>query len=225
LQHLLQLQFGRLGEIDLRLFLVLAALLAAGHSLFAATFVLKSGKKIEGKLLYEDREMIRLRDNSGTNMSIRKSLLDQDATRAENARVVPVAVQIAPDVRETPRPKLAVKTYSNVGSSGVRQNRLTTSNNSGQQLRETRRELDRLTQACRSAGGGSSRGGVLRTVTYMVHGKPVRITGYWANPSDIENAKRLCKRAIQAEQNWLSARQNWEDSQRASTSSASTTAK
>jgi len=206
------------------LFLLFTVLLAAGHTLFAATFVLKSGKKIEGRLLYEDRETVRLRDDSGTNLSIRKSLLDQDATVAANLRVVPVTVQITSQVNEAPRPKPATKTYTNVASIAVRKNRLVRSNNPERQLRETRREFDRLTQACRSAGGTSSRGGVLRTVTYIVHGKPVRITGYWANPADIENAKSICKRAIQAEHDWLSAKRYWVDSQHASSATFSTSA-
>ncbi len=207
----------------LRIFLTLAVLLVADHSLFAATFVFKTGKKIEGKLLYEDRETIRILDRSGTNMSIRKSLLDQEATDAVNARVVPVAVQVQSEVRYASRP--AAKTYTNASVIRVRSNHPVTTGNPERQLRETRREYERLTQACRSAGGGPSRGGVLRTMTYKVHGKPVRVTGYWANPSDIENAKRICKRAIQAEQDWLSAKQNWQDSQRASIAGSTATAK
>lgn len=211
----------------LRLFLVLVTLLVAGHSLFAATFVFKTGKKIEGKLLYEDRKTIRILDRSGTNMSIRKSLLDQASTAAANVNVLPVAIQTQPEVREAPRPRLAAKTYTNVAVIPGRTYRPLTSSNPNRQLRETRREYERMALACRSAGGGPAHGGVLRTVTYIVHGNPVRITGYWANPSDIENAKRICKWAIQAEQDWLLAKKTWEDSQPASSAipSASPTAK
>ncbi len=157
-------------------------------------------------------------------MSIRRNLLDQRSTAAANLRALPVATQIEPIAGETPRAKLAPRIYTNVGSIAVRQNRASPSNDPERQLRETRREFERLTHACRSVGGGPARNGILRTVTYMVHGKPVRITGYWANPSDIEIAKRICNRAIQAEQNWLLAKQTWEDSRRASTPNVSASA-
>ena len=208
----------------MRILFVFAALLAAGHSLFATTFVLKSGKKIEGRILYEDLETVRIRDSAGTRMSIRKSLLDQESTAAANVREVQIAIQINPDIPKSSRSTLPRQTYSRVPAIPVLQNG--DGHDWERQLRTAQREYNRLTQACKSAGGGPSRG-VLRTVTYMVHGKPVRITGYWANPADIENAKRVCKRAMEAEQNWFSAKQEWEEFQRSAhtVSSLSTTAK
>jgi hypothetical protein len=73
------------------------------------------------------------------------------------------------------------------------------------------REFVRLQGACRGAGTGPNLSKILRTHTYTVNGKPVRITGYWADPANIEEAKQICARAIASEETLTQARRGYRD--------------
>jgi hypothetical protein len=62
-----------------QLFLLLSVWLFFSHSTFGFTVVLKSGKKIEGTWIDENRTTIRIRDQQGTVLVFKKSTLDSAA--------------------------------------------------------------------------------------------------------------------------------------------------
>ncbi len=53
-------------------------------SLLADILVLKNGKKVEGSLIYQDDEVFQLRDTMGIIITVKKSQIDQEATRKLN---------------------------------------------------------------------------------------------------------------------------------------------
>jgi hypothetical protein len=64
--------------------LIFFFLLIHVQSLFAVTVVLKSGKKIEGELISEERTVVRIRANDGMDYSLNMIHIDRDATIAAN---------------------------------------------------------------------------------------------------------------------------------------------
>ena len=199
------------------IFLILSLMLchSSAHS---SVFIFKSGKKIDGITRYENDETIRIVESSGLEMTLRKSELNLPATLAAN---------IQPDFTapiETPRPvavveslatKPVIKVYTN-RDLGVRQVSFTppeieTGPSWKKSLAKLEREFLRLQSACRNAGTGPNLSKVLRSETYSVNGKKMHITGYFADPANIEEAKQICRRAIQTEETLHQARQSFQD--------------
>src|SRR5207244_10726906 len=73
--------------------LVVSFLLIVSNLALGFTVVLKSGKKIEGAWLDEDRDTIRLKDEKGTILVFRKSTLDFEAMRAASRMQTSAAQQ------------------------------------------------------------------------------------------------------------------------------------
>ena len=68
----------------MKILVCLLCLMAFATSGFSYTVVLKSGKKIEGTLLSEDENTLRIKDADGLTISYRKLQLDLEATRLAN---------------------------------------------------------------------------------------------------------------------------------------------
>ena len=51
----------------------------------------------------------------------------------------------------------------------------------------------------------------MKTHTYDVKGRKVQITAYWADPANIEDAKEICSKAIQTEDNLEEARKQFQE--------------
>lgn len=65
-------------------FLILVFLFV--HPLFAYTVILKSGKRIEGTFIAEDKATLQIKDSRGVILSFKRELLDLDFMARENAK-------------------------------------------------------------------------------------------------------------------------------------------
>jgi len=182
-------------------------------------FIFKTGKRVQGTLLYEDASTIRIRTSDGLLMSLNKNSLNQEAMRAVN-------------VEEQRKQKTLEQVESAVAGAGneSQTNRQNDADQKKEKIhvitnievhREVRRvasleqrklraqkakaEYDRLKNQCRAAGASPPGKGILRTDEYTVHGKRVKVTGYWADPKEIERAKMVCAKARVAEAEWIDA--------------------
>jgi hypothetical protein len=163
---------------------------------FAETFVLHNGRRIEGRLQVEEKDCLRIIDATGIQMVLKKDSLDWKAMQVANqARISEnTTTNTVVDTATTPSVSPhAVLTNRDVVATRPRRS-------SKDEIRNAERELARLANECRSAGASSDSMRVWRTTTYIVHGKKVTVSGYWAHPKNIENAKRICSSANQAQQ-------------------------
>jgi hypothetical protein len=58
-------------------------------------------------------------------------------------------------------------------------------------------EYNRLRASCRTAGGDPNSNKEFRTDTYKVEGKEVVVSGYWADPKEVERAQQICRKAME----------------------------
>lgn len=176
--------------------LVLVLFLISG-SAFAYTFVLKSGKRLEGVFLYEEDTTIRIEDHTGVQMTLKKSQLDFAAMSALNY-IQETDTQAVEEPPEAPSPARTVRQFTTPVAPPIQfdPTKMESEAYWQKQVSTARRSLERLKAACRNAGSSSKYGKVLRTETYWIDGKPVNVTGYWAHPANVENAKRVCNDAI-----------------------------
>jgi hypothetical protein len=184
-------------------------------SAHTATFIFNSGKSVQGEILFEDGKTIRIRESSGLDMTLRKSELNLAATRVSNViRSEAVAESPAGEERRSvevkPQTRRSVKVYTNRDARShdapLRMPQPETNEAWQSSVAKMEREFTRLQGACRGAGTGPNLSRVWRSHTYNVEGKQVRVTGYWADPANIEEAKQICARAIQAEERLQQAR-------------------
>jgi hypothetical protein len=199
------------------IFLILALILchSSAHS---DVYIFKSGKKIDGTTRYENAETIRIVESNGLEMTLRKSELNLPATLAANVRpafTAPVEVLPPAAVEQTPAPQPVVKVYTNrdlrLQKASFTPPEIETDSSWKKSLAKLEREYLRLQGACRNAGTGPNLSKVLRSETYYVNGKKLQVTGYFADPANIAEAKQICSRAIQTEEMLQQARQNFED--------------
>ena len=189
------------------------------HSAQGAVFIFKSGKSIQGEIRYEDHATIRILEESGLEMTLRKSELNLSATTSANERAARMVLQAEekPEV-VTAKPeeeKRRARLYTNrdvqVEAAPFVAPQPETNQAWQKSLAKLEREFARLQGACRGAGTGPNLSKILRSHTYTVNGKPVRITGYWADPANIEHAKQICARAIATEETLHQARRSYRD--------------
>jgi len=187
-----------------RIFL-LVLLLCVSHA-HAYQFVFKNGKSIQGSILYEDGSLYRIVDTTGIEMRIRKTELNLPATQAANVVTeVPVVEPVVQPQTETTQPaRRPARVYSNVDVGGASHLASAPADPHSEtawrtHISKLERDFARLQAQCRGAGTGPDLSKVRRTDSYRVNGKTVHITGYWADPANIESAKKICRRAIQTE--------------------------
>ncbi len=185
-----------------------------------SVFIFKSGKSVNGAVRYEDHSTIRILESSGLEMTLRKSELNLSATNAanvtrENSEPANISdtgkMNVAPAATE----KRFVKVYTN---RDVRKERVSfappdpeSSQAWKRSLTKLEREFVRLQGACRGAGTGPNLSKILRSHTYNVRGKRVHVTGYWADPANIEEAKQICEHAIHTESALHQARRGFQN--------------
>ena len=150
-------------------------------------------------------------------MTLRKNELNLAATKAANVVLAPV-VQIAPLIEEQAapeKPKAPAKVYTNRDVRSKATSFVPPNPESMQSwkasLSKLEREFTRLQGACRGAGTGPNLSKVLTSRTYNVQGKKVRVTGYWADPENIRDAKQICDRALDSEKTLEQARRGFQD--------------
>lgn len=177
--------------------LVLAFAVACPY-VSANTFILKNGKRIEGVVQVEDQDSLRIIDSTGVRMTLKKDSVNWEQVRTVNSSL-PQPGPVTPLPESNVQPPLVkpvvVLTNRDVVAQRPRYR------NAKEEIRVAERELNRLSDACRAAGASSPSMRVWTTTTYIVHGKAVTVSGYWAHPANIENAKRICNSANEAQQN------------------------
>ena len=176
--------------VQVGLILCLCSSLASAY-----TFVFKTGKQIEGTIQYEDSTTIRIVDASSVAMSLNRNSLNFDATAAAN----PVVVE--PQESETTEQEEAGSFQAEPArASSVQINREIHSEKYWKdRLQKAKKDYSRLQQDCRIAGGSRTGNETLQTRKYLVNGKTVRVTGYWADPENIRSANAVCKKALKAQ--------------------------
>jgi|GEM_PF-3135258 len=203
----------------MRATIFLSLMLLCHSSVHANQFIFKNGKAIQGSILYEDAWIYRITDSTGVEMRLRKSELDVTATESANVFSGLRVSEPAPQAPKTAvSAKRTVPLYSNRDVQSVQSIAFTPPNPESEQawlrsLSRLEREFVRFQKACRGAGTGPNLSKILRTHTYEVKGKPVKITAYWADPANIEDAKKICRRAIQTEDVLQEARKQFADFQ------------
>jgi hypothetical protein len=198
------------------IFLILILMLchSSAHS---SVYIFKSGKKIDGITRYENDKTIRIVESSGLEMTLRKSELNLAATLAANIQPAVLASVEVPQpvvVADSPAPR-PIKVYTNrnvrVQKVSFTPPEIESDSSWRKSLAKLEREYLRLQAACRNAGTGSNLSKVLRSETYYVNGKKLQVTGYFADPANIAEAKQICSRAIQTEETLQQARANFQD--------------
>lgn len=202
----------------MRVSLIISVLLLSAEIVFGYTFVLKTGKRIEGTFVFEDESTIRVKDRAGLSMTLKKSLLDVERMKEVNvnekqAVSEPVVVKarnlygglesLAEIARESVRNrtgKCRVVTEEDLRKAPPLSIVLASSRSvplKGTSLQEltlrlkmAQQNYNRLKAECRSAG---------------IHALPL---GRYADPDEIENAKEMCSKAIAAESELAQARMN-----------------
>jgi hypothetical protein len=174
--------------------LILLTIILCYSSAQGDTFIFKTGKKIEGSMRYQDEKTIRIIESSGLEMTLRKSEIDQIVIMQSSADVSPAGKG---DARTTPVEEPVNKPVKVFTNRDLKVQKSARSLPTGS-ISKLERDLARLAGACRAAGGGSRK--VLRTHTYRVKGRAVTVTGYWADPGNLEEAKEICRNAIETEE-------------------------
>ncbi len=194
------------------------AIVLCHSSVFATTFIFKTGKSVEGTIRYEDENVIMIEDKTGVEMSLKRSSIDPVATAVANPVVI-----AGPDPLPEPVPaetantgfRPVQKTYTNrdvvVSETVFRPPDPETESAWIRSISKLQRDLSRLQWACRATGTGPNLSKILRTHSYNVRGKIVKVTGYWADPANIEEAKRICNRAINTRNALGQAREGYRD--------------
>ena len=190
----------------MRSFVFVVSLLVCGSYAHAYQFIFTNGKSLEGSILYEDGSTYRIL-SSGIEMRIRKSELNVAATQAANVITetpVPEPPIDAAQSADVPPARHSARVYSNVDVQGANPVASAPADRNSEKawrahINKLEREFSRLQGECRAAGTGPNFSKVRRTETYRINGRSVRVTGYWADPVNIEAAKNICRRALQTE--------------------------
>ena len=199
-------------------FLFITSFLLCHSFAQGSTFIFKSGKSVQGEIRHEDASTIRILESSGLEMTLRKSELNLPATTAANLQQSkPVAAPATEPQAEPTRPARSAqrKVFTNRDVRGSRTVHFSPPAPESKQawqkaVAKLEREFIRLQGACRGAGTGPGLSKVLRSQTYTVNGKQVRVTGYFADPANIEEAKQICARAIATEEELQNAREGFQ---------------
>jgi hypothetical protein len=203
----------------MRVSILIFLLLLCQSYAHAYQFVFKTGKSVEGTILYEDSSIYRIRDTSGIEMRIRKNELNYAATESANIAIEKLSPPASNKADETPvSTSRQSHVYTNADLHAAGRIAFAPSDPGSEtawraHILKLEREFARQQGACRAAGGGPNFSKVLRTHTYRVNGKSVRVTGYWADPANIENAKEICRRALQTEEVLNEAHRQFNDFQ------------
>ena len=198
----------------------------------AFTIIFKSGKRMEGTLLWDDGDTLRFKDRNGVLYSLKRSVLDLSAMREANPDSVSKPgekvqekkqehtvmqsslAEIAQRERQRRTGTARVFTNEDLGkmtSLAVIETRngapLITSihalslPDSSKELQkwidEKNAEYNRLRASCRNAGGDPNSNKEFRTDSYNVDGKEVVVSGYWADPKEVERAQQICRKAME----------------------------
>jgi hypothetical protein len=193
-------------------------------SAHAYTLVFRTGKVIAGRVLFEDVDTVRFQDDAGVAMTVKRSLLDIEATRLANKSKPPAQTVVKPEEKprrpttlaEVAKLNRATRTgtcrtltnadvaygpvASEAGGKPSPSHNLTTvgEGDLDMRLRKAEQTYDRLKSQCRAAGGGGAP--VRHVATYLVGGKLVTVEGIWADPAAVSRAKQICARALQSQQ-------------------------
>jgi hypothetical protein len=198
----------------------------------AFTIIFKSGKRMEGTLLWDDGDTLRFKDRNGILFSLKRSVLDVSAMRDANPDSIPKPGEKVPEkkeehtLRQSSLAEIAQRERSRrTGTARVFTNEdldkmtslavietkngapLITSINalslpdSSKELQkwidDKNAEYNRLRASCRNAGGDPNSNKEFRTDTYNVDGKDVVVSGYWADPKEVEHAQQICRKAME----------------------------
>jgi hypothetical protein len=193
--------------------LCLVIIVSCNLSLQAGTYVFKSGKSIQGKLRFEDEKTIRILESTGLEMTLRKSELNLQATLAANQKTeteqefqnaMPASLPAPAEIKRTSKVYTNRDLRANAPTFSLPE--ASTNQEWQNSIARLERDFMRLQGACRAAGTGPNLSKILRSHTYTVQGKKVKVTGYWADPATIEEAILICARAIQSEEQLEQAR-------------------
>jgi hypothetical protein len=198
----------------------------------AFTIIFKSGKRMEGTLLWDDGDTLRFKDRNGILYSLKRSVLDLSAMRDNNPDSIAKRGEKIPEKKEEPtvmqsslaeiaqRERLrrtgTARVFTDqdvdkMASLAVIETKngapLITSINaislpdSSKELQkwidQKNVEYNRLRATCRNAGGDPNSNKEFRTDTYNVDGKEVVVSGYWADPKEVEHAQQICRKAME----------------------------
>ncbi|MCI0615330.1 hypothetical protein L0244_20245 [bacterium] len=198
----------------------------------AFTIIFKSGKRMEGTLLWDDGDTLRFKDRNGVLYSLKRSVLDLSAMREANPDSVPKPGEKVPEKkqehtvmqsslaeiaqRERQRRTGNARVFTNedldkMTSLAVIETRngaplitsikalsLPDSSKALQKwIDEKNAEYNRLRASCRNAGGDPNSNKEFRTDSYNVDGKEVVVSGYWADPKEVERAQQICRKAME----------------------------
>jgi len=198
----------------------------------AFTIIFKSGKRMEGTLLWDDGETLRFKDRNGILYSLKRSTLDVTAMREANPESIAKPGEKVPEKKEEPavmQSSLAQiaqrERLRRTGTARVFTDQdvekaaglavIQTKNgaplitsiaalslpDSSKALQkwidDKNAEYNRLRASCRNAGGDPNSNKEFRTDTYNVEGKEVVVSGYWADPKEVERAQQICRKAME----------------------------
>lgn len=201
------------------------------------TVIMKNGKTMEGTLLSEQPDSIQFRDIYGIQYTLKKDLLNIPAMLDANPESRAAARPAAPEAPTTTstivhdrRPTLAEIARENLkhrtGKAPVLRNTRPreamptwpkTAPELADWIARTEKDLHRLAAQCRAAGANPSAKLSYRQDTYIVEGKTVVVSGYWADPEEVESARRICTQAILTEKALGLARKDLDELQQKET--------
>jgi hypothetical protein len=210
--------------------LIIALLFPIHASAF--TIIFKSGKRMEGTLLWDDGDTLRFKDRNGVLYSLKRSALDLGAMREANPESVAKPGEKVPEKKEEPAvmqsslaeiaqrerlrrtgtarvftdqdvdktaPLTVIETRNGAPLiTSITSLSLPDSSKALQKWIEDKNgEYNRLRASCRNAGGDPNSNKEFRTDTYNVEGKQVVVSGYWADPKEVERAQHICRKAME----------------------------
>ncbi|HEY7162335.1 MAG TPA: hypothetical protein VH815_13805 [Acidobacteriota bacterium] len=213
-----------------RLVLIIALLIPIHVSAF--TIIFKSGKRMEGTLLWDDGETLRFKDRNGVLYSLKRSALDVAAMRESNPESVSKPGEKVPEKKDEPAvmqsslaqiaqrerlrrtgtarvftdqdvdkaaPLAVIETRNGAPLiTSIASLSLPDSSKALQKwIDDKNGEYNRLRASCRNAGGDPNSNKEFRTDTYNVEGKEVVVSGYWADPKEVERAQQICRKAME----------------------------
>jgi hypothetical protein len=216
MKNVCQACYNNLTSGEMRATILFLILLLCSSYVQAHEFIFKNGKRIQGSILYEDSSLFRIVDSTGIEMRLRKSELNLAAMKSVNVPVEPLAEPTLPAQSEPKAvEKRPVRVYTNRDVKSARHHSTFVPPDPESEeawlksLSRLEKDFVRLQGACRGAGAGTSK--ILRTSTYDVKGKKVKVTAYWADPANIEDAKQICNKAIQTEDALEKARKRFQE--------------
>jgi hypothetical protein len=83
-------------NIDMKKVILIFSILLLPSLLFAYTVVLKNGKRIDGRLMSEEKGTVTIRDREGVLITIKPHQIDESATEAANVKKADEGTEIQP---------------------------------------------------------------------------------------------------------------------------------